>query len=114
MNPAFFQKHWDFLKVDVINTCLVALVDGMLPEFLHDTVVVLIPKKKSHEKVIDLWPIALSNVIYRIIAKMLANRVKGILTELVSETQSTFVLGCLITDNIMAAFEVIHWLMRKR
>ena len=62
----------------------------------------------------DLRPIALCNVLYNIVAKTLANRLKSILPDIISESQSVFIPGRLITDNIMIAFEIFHLSKRKR
>ena len=52
-------------------------------------------------------------MIYKILAKVLANRLKNVLSKLVSETQYAFVSGQSIMDNVLVAYEVIHFMWRR-
>lgn len=61
----------------------------------------------------DLRSIALCNVLYKILAKMLANRLKLLLLEVISENQSSFVPGRSIIDIVLVTFEVIHHMKKK-
>ena len=86
MNALFYQKFWHVVGNDVTNVVLDFLNTGnMLPE-INYTHIFLIPKVKSLEKMSDFRPISLCNVIYKIISKVLANRLKLLLPQLISPT----------------------------
>ncbi|XP_019162216.1 PREDICTED: uncharacterized protein LOC109158777 [Ipomoea nil] len=114
MNPGFYQRFWDIVGEDVSAFAVNCLNSGEIPGDLNATNIVFIPKKNDPTTVADLRPIALSNVLYRIMAKMIANRLKPMLGDLISESQSAFIPGRLITDNILVAAEVGHFLNRKQ
>ncbi|KAH9684396.1 reverse transcriptase domain-containing protein [Citrus sinensis] len=90
MNPAFYQKFWHIVGEDVVLACLKFLQDASFPVGLNDTSIVLIPKKQRPEFLSDMRPIALCNVLYKIISKMLANRMKLVLDLVISDSQSAF------------------------
>ncbi|XP_019151891.1 PREDICTED: uncharacterized protein LOC109148613 [Ipomoea nil] len=108
MNPGFYQNYWDVVGEDVSDFIVNCLNTRTFPANLNDTDIVLIPKKKISELVSHLRPIALSNVIYRIMAKMISARMKPLMNEIISDTQSAFTPGRLITDNILVAAEKFY------
>lgn len=75
---------------------------------VNQTSIALIPKCKRLVRLGDVRPINLCNVVYKIVAKLLANRLINILDEIIFPTQSAFVPGRLIIDNMLIAYEILH------
>ena len=114
MNALFFQKFWHVVDESVINVVLDYFNSGVMDPTINHTHIVLIPKIKSPKKMSDFHPISLCNVIYKIISKVLANKLKQILPSIITPTQSAFVLGRLITDNVLVAYETSHTMHSKK
>jgi hypothetical protein len=114
MHAIFYKRFWDVVGDKVTQEVLNVLRGGMMPAEWNDTSVVLIPKVKNPDCMKDLRPISLCNVVYKLISKVLANRLKKILDEIISPNQSAFVPGRLITDNILLAYECTHYMKNKR
>ncbi|XP_074346913.1 uncharacterized protein LOC141685724 [Apium graveolens] len=114
MTPGFYQKYWHIVGDDVVKLVQNFFSSGRLMEELNNTNIVLIPKKKCPIVVGYLRPISLCNVLVKIVTKVIANRLKGVLDKVISENQSAFLSGRLISDNVMIAYEVMHMLKRKR
>ena len=98
----------------VINAVLDYFNSGVMDPAINHTHIVLIPKIKSPEKMSDFRPISLCNVIYKIISKVLANKLKQILPNIITPTQSAFVPGRLITDNVLVAYETLHTMLSRK
>jgi hypothetical protein len=114
MPPIFYQSYWHVVGEDVTAAVLSCLNSGKIPASLNHSYVTLIPKTKSPEKVTEYRPISLCNVVYKLISKVLANRLKKVLPQVVSETQSAFVPGRMITNNVLIAFETLHHMHHQR
>ncbi|KAL5564135.1 hypothetical protein UlMin_027299 [Ulmus minor] len=110
----FFQKYWAVVGEEVTAVCISCLNgDGQISIF-NKTVLSLIPKPKSPKKVMDFRPISLCTALYKIVAKCLANRLTKSLDSVISDSQSAFVGGRLIHDNVLVAFEGIHSMRKGR
>jgi exonuclease III/phage terminase Nu1 subunit (DNA packaging protein) len=114
MPALFFKRYWSTVGEQVVKEVLHVLRGGSIPEGWNDTIVVLIPKVQNPDKLKDLRPISLCNVVYKLISKVLANRLKIILGDLISPNQSAFVPGRLISDNTILAYEMSHFMRKKR
>lgn len=73
---------------------------------VNNTILTLVPKIPNACGVSDFRPIACCNTIYKIITKILANRLAAVLNDLISPPQNAFVKGRRITDNILLAQEL--------
>ncbi|KAL3819736.1 hypothetical protein ACJIZ3_005641 [Penstemon smallii] len=110
----FYQKFWNIIKNDVISATLDFLNNQNFHEDSNFTHVVLIPKCKSPTSITQFRPISLCNVIYKLSSKVIVNRLKPIMNSIISESQSAFVPSRLITDNVLAAFEVSHFMKNEK
>jgi hypothetical protein len=84
------------------------------PHDINKTYLVLIPKGKNSSSPKDFRLISLCNVVMKIVTKVIANRLKATLPDVIDIEQSAFVQGRLITDNALIAMECFHWLKKKR
>jgi hypothetical protein len=114
MPAIFYKKFWGTVGDAVVQEVLSVLRGGGIPEGWDETVVVLIPKVQNPETMKDLRPISLCNVVYKLVSKVLANHLKCILDELISPNQSAFVPGRFISDNTILAYEMSHFMKRRR
>lgn len=93
-SPALFQHLWALLGKEIFESCKGWLRDCSFLPGLNNTTLVLIPKKNNVERMTDVRHIALCNVLYKILAKVLVNRLRIILP-------------------VLIAFEIIHYVKRK-
>lgn len=107
----FYQKHWPTIKPDICHGIREFFDGGApLPKDLNKTNIVLVPKKKPGR----FRPITLCNFAYKIVAKVLANRLEPLLQNIDSLSQSALVSGGQIQDNIIVAHEVFHYMKNKK
>ena len=107
-NPLFFQAQWKQVSGNVIDFVRKVFENPCLIREVNQTFLVLIPKVPNPEFIRDFRPISLCNVIYKLITKIIVNRIKPVMSTIISPNQCSFVPGRLSSDNIIVAQEVIH------
>ena len=112
--PLFYQKFWPSIGEDVSSAILSCLNSGSIPPSINRTFITLIPKVKSPNVVSDFHPIALCNFIYKLASKVVANMLKKVLPNIISESQSAFQPNKAILDNILVAFELLHHMKTQK
>ena len=110
----FYQKNWETVAPKMYTMALDALAGKGLPPSINETFLALIPKDDNPESPSQFRPIGLCNVTYKIITKAIVNRIKAIMPKITSCTQTSFVPGRQITDNIVIVQEVLHTMRRKK
>lgn len=103
-----------YVHDDLVNAIQNFFSTGYMPKAFNETLVTLIPKIDTPSNLTHFRPISLCNMVYKIISKVLMNRVKPLLGTCISHSQVAFVLGRQIVDNIIIAHEYIYWLNNKR
>ena len=102
------NSFWSTLGNDVSQFVLHFLNSATLPKHLNHTFISLIPKNNSLKHASDFRSISLCNGLYKMFSKALANRLKTILPNIITENQSAFTKSRLISDNILVVFESFH------
>lgn len=98
------------MKKDIIHAVKELFTTGVMPNGVNEMIIVLIPKVPTPTCLIDFRPISLCNVIYKSVAKCLVNRLRPILDDIISPSQSAFLPVRLITDNTLLPFECLHFI----
>lgn len=110
---SFFQKHWHLFGDVVSATVINFLHGGGMILSLNSTFIALIPKKYNSKLISHFRPINLCNAIYKLVSKVIVNRLKPYMDQIISSSQIPFIPGRIITDNIIIAHELLQTIKHK-
>ena len=109
----FFQTYWDIVQKDFIDAIMQFFITGwILPNFNSNTLI-LIPKHPNADSVEQFRSIAMANFKFKVISKIIADRLASILPSIVSSNQKGFIKGRNIKDCLCLASEAINLLDKK-
>lgn len=110
----FYQHFWNDINPAIIREVKSFFAEGYLDQTHSHTNLCLLAKVDPPPTMSDFRPIALCNVSYKIISKILVNKLKKHLDNIISENQAAFIPGRMITDNVIIAHEIFHALKARK
>nr|GEW30501.1 hypothetical protein [Tanacetum cinerariifolium] len=110
----FFKNAWNLIGSDICLAVKDFFKKGNIFGELNATLIALVPKIDTPNKVSDFRLITCCNVLYKCISKILTNRIKDGLSKIVSLNQSAFIPGTHIQDNILITQEFLKGYNRKQ
>ncbi|KAI9185839.1 hypothetical protein LWI28_011207 [Acer negundo] len=91
MNLNFIKANWGEIEEDFMRFTLEFYIDGDLVKDLNNSFIALIPKYANPEAITHYRPISLVGLLYKVISKILANRLKRVMNSIIGENQMAFV-----------------------
>ena len=113
-NMAFFHHCWRVVENDVMDFFYFFHQHSVFEPSLDASFLTLIPKKCNAVNIKDFCPISLVGNVYKLLSKVLANRLKAVLDNLISETQNSYVSGRQILDSMLIANKCLDSRLKSR
>nr|GEX42492.1 RNA-directed DNA polymerase, eukaryota [Tanacetum cinerariifolium] len=110
----FFRRYWRFISSDFCSAVECFFESGSFPKGSSSSFIDLIPKVIDAKFVTDFRPISLIGCVYKVVTKILANRLATVISDLFSDIQSAFVANRQILDGPFILNELLAWCKRKK
>lgn len=109
----FIKDFWDSIKGDFVRFISEFHDRRHIVRGENNSFIILIPKKASPQRIGDFRPISLIRCMYKVLSKILANRLRKVLPNIISENQTAFVKGIQILDGILIENELVDKAKKK-
>ena len=113
-NFYFLKNNWEVVGLDIIKVVFYLQEFGYIPRGCNASFITLVPKRESPFNLNDYRPISLTRCLYKILSKILANRLKCVLPKVIYIHQSTFLSGQGLLDGVLIANEIIIHKEKKK
>ena len=112
--PLFYKKYWHVVEYSVIRAVRNFFILGKMIKEFNYSYIVLIPKILNPSSINHYRPISLCNTIYKVISKLLVDRLRAVIPNLVSLAQSAFIQDRWITENQLIIQEILHSFKKRK
>ncbi|KAJ4779287.1 reverse transcriptase [Rhynchospora pubera] len=114
VTPRFLQNYWHIIGPDVVQQIREIFHTGHIPDGWLKCKVVLIPKGEEPDTPSKFRPISIGNVLYRLVMKILTNRLRPHMKRIISQEQTAFLQNRCISDNVLIIKEILNSFNDKR
>lgn len=108
----FLKKYWSCVAADIMRFVQYFDETGSIGRGCNSSFITLAPKVKDPTSLCDYGPISLIGCMYKIISKMLATKIKTVVSKVVGEKQSAYVEGRSILDGLLIVNDLCGWAKR--
>ena len=105
----FYKKQKNWITVEILRLYEEEFAKGSLGKDINKGVIKLLPKTRDKILIKNWRPITLLNLSYKILAKALARRITPLVSRFISQTQTRFIQGRYILENLITSWEAMHW-----
>ncbi|KAJ9542693.1 hypothetical protein OSB04_029199 [Centaurea solstitialis] len=110
----FIRKFWTIVGKDFIEAVMFFESNSLINPGSNSSFITLVSKVNDPLSLLDYRPISLIGCITKVISKVLAERLKGVLDSIVSNSQTAFIKGRSILDGPLMISEILNWAKKKR